>query len=162
MNKGGTASFRPFRGRKRFYFIGCALAQRGMSVYYESLASKCKKLPAGGRPRNYYKRGGNVLDILAVLLIVAAAAIFLLGRILAKRQAEVSQRLAEQLFEEAKEIDSKEKASKETWDDMWDEAHEQIDEDVYRLLKHTSGIFKGIAAALVAAALALLLAARFL
>ena len=85
-----------------------------------------------------------------------------MGRILAKRQADASQRLAEKLFEEAKETNSEEKDFKESWDAMWDDAHEQIDEDVYRLLKHTSGIFKSIAAALASAALALLLAARFL
>lgn len=82
------------------------------------------------------------MNVLAILLLVSAAGIFLAGRVLARRQEAASRRLFERLEDAAdEEIDEDEK----------------IDEDFYRLLNTVSGVFRGIALALagLAAVLAL-------
>lgn len=100
--------------------------------------------------------------VLSILLIIAAAGVFLAGRLLEQYQARAVKKLSERLCEESQrsEMDHDRETGDETaqkeWDALWDEADEAIDEDFYRLLNTMSGVFRGIAFVLFMIALGLI------
>lgn len=120
------------------------------------------------------------MTVLSILLLIAAIALVFIGQMLKRRQVEASWELSQKLNNlskpsvskdyttaanpsEESDTDTTEPSSGEIvddWDAQWDEAEAQIDEDFYRLLGTTAGVFKGIAIFLAAAAALVLILSR--